>query len=165
MTTSATRWVHQSIGYLHQKLFILLFTLVAAVLVLTGSAVQGEDALGPYWDAVLAAAGKEGPGAREVCKRTDSSSCKASSSEPKPGEPSNSPQTTTIRLWEKRPIIATLWTLKNIYINTDAGQILANKVRYVNFYRAVSFWFLFIFTSCLWTFWLWKEMFKTYNFF
>lgn len=131
---SASRHV---IGYLHQKLFVLLFILVAD-LVLTGSAVQGEDALGPNWDAVLAAAGEKGPFTGDVCRRTDGSACKASSSKPMPGaslrQPSNSPRTTSIRLREKCQIFATLWILK---IYTHVRQILANKARSVHFYRAV----------------------------
>lgn len=127
---SASRHI---IGYLHQKLFVPLFILVAD-LVLTGPAVQGEDALGPDWDAVLAAAGEKGPFTGDVYRRTDSSACKASSSKPKPGaslrQPANSPGTTSIRLREKWPIFTTLWILK-ICIYTHVSQILANKARAV----------------------------------
>lgn len=89
-----------------------------AVLVVTGSAVQREDALGPHWDAVLAAAGEAGPVSGDVCRWTDGFACKASSSETKPGDslrqPSNHPETTSFTLWGKCPVIATLQTLKNI---------------------------------------------------
>lgn len=81
MTTSHIRWGFQltaSVRLLSKKpRFYPIYNCV------TGSTVQRKDALGSYWDAVLATTGETCSVAGEIC--TDSFTCEAASSESQPG--------------------------------------------------------------------------------